>query len=178
MAATLDIMLSEGYTAMTIPDIARAAGVHPTTIYRRWGTKSMLAVDAIAGVSTEIAPAPDTGSLRGDLDAFISSIARSLRVKEVREMVTSIVGIDEDGALEVRKAYWDARCAIIEKIFAQAIERGEIDRAPDAWTTIEIATAPIWMRALVSDRPISGELMEDLTARAVDFVFSETGSAG
>src|SRR3954451_10457926 len=105
LASTLNLMLEKGYSAMTIPDIARDAGVHPTTIYRRWGSKGMLAVDAIAGVSTEVAPAPDTGSLEGDLYEFISSIAGALRVKEVREMATSMAGLNEDGAFEVRQAY-------------------------------------------------------------------------
>jgi hypothetical protein len=130
----------------------------------------MLAVDAIAGVSTEVAPAPDTGSVRGDLYEFISSIAGALRVKEVREMATSMAGLNESGAFEVRKAYWQARADIMEKIFDQAIERGELKRAPDVWETIEIATAPIWMRALITDQPINRALTEELTERAVDFV--------
>src|SRR5690349_1110531 len=87
LSATLNLMLSKGFAEMTIPDIAREAGVHPTTIYRRWGSKGMVAIDAIAGVSTEIAPAPDTGSLRGDIYEFITSIAGALRVPQIQDMV-------------------------------------------------------------------------------------------
>ena len=34
LASTLNLMLDKGYALMTIPDIARDAGVHPTTIWR------------------------------------------------------------------------------------------------------------------------------------------------
>jgi AcrR family transcriptional regulator len=45
--ATRDRLVRDGYSRMTIGDIAADAGVSRPTIYRRWGTKLELVVDAL-----------------------------------------------------------------------------------------------------------------------------------
>ena len=37
-----------GYSQTTVESIAVRAGVHKTTVYRRWGTKGRLLADALA----------------------------------------------------------------------------------------------------------------------------------
>ena len=64
--ATMAILLEDGYPGLTIDGVAARANVGRPTIYRRWSSKPALVVAALAR-STGLAPAPDTGSLRGDL---------------------------------------------------------------------------------------------------------------
>ena len=45
--ATRDRLVRDGYSRMTIGDIAADAGVTRPTLYRRWGTKFDLVVDAL-----------------------------------------------------------------------------------------------------------------------------------
>src|SRR5215468_426884 len=67
-------LLREGGDAFGIPQIAARAGVHETSIYRRWGSREALIVDAVRSHIGEEIPVPDTGTLRGDLSAFLASI--------------------------------------------------------------------------------------------------------
>ena len=53
-----------------MPVIAARAGVHPTTVYRRWPSLAdLLGEVATSRFSGDIV-VPDTGSLRGDLDRW------------------------------------------------------------------------------------------------------------
>jgi AcrR family transcriptional regulator len=64
-----EVMLERGYHAATFSEIARRAGVGTPAIYRRWATKSALAIDIFLREQGE-EPIPDSGSIRDDLVAF------------------------------------------------------------------------------------------------------------
>jgi AcrR family transcriptional regulator len=75
--AALEAMAEHG-PSVTISEIARRAGVHATSIQRRWGTTENVIRDAMLTRSQEELPVPDTGTLRGDLMAFARLIAAYL----------------------------------------------------------------------------------------------------
>ena len=47
LAATLSELTETGYAAMTIENVAQRAGVHKTTVYRRWQSRERLVADAV-----------------------------------------------------------------------------------------------------------------------------------
>ena len=63
----MDLVTEHGADNVTIPAVARAAGVNPTTVYRRWGTVSALLADIARQRQETEAPRP-TGNLRADLE--------------------------------------------------------------------------------------------------------------
>src|ERR1700685_3368064 len=68
LAATLAELTETGYTALTVDNVARRAGVHKTTIYRRWKNREALVADAVADrAGTAKMPFPDTGDIGTDL---------------------------------------------------------------------------------------------------------------
>ncbi|MEV6772562.1 TetR/AcrR family transcriptional regulator [Nocardia sp. NPDC051030] len=69
LAATQELLVSDGYQATTIAAVARRAGVVTTSIYRRWPGKRALVEDAVLALDTENHPVP-TGDLRADLLAW------------------------------------------------------------------------------------------------------------
>src|SRR5688572_33420223 len=71
LEATLELLAERGYDGAEVPEVARRAGVHPTTVYRRWGTKSRLVGEALLERSRPLTPTPDTGSLRPDLGRLL-----------------------------------------------------------------------------------------------------------
>jgi AcrR family transcriptional regulator len=61
LAAALDLLREEGYSAVTIESVAKRAGVARTTIYRWWSSSAALLVDVLMDLATLVAP-PPTGN--------------------------------------------------------------------------------------------------------------------
>ena len=67
--AALELLAEIGYDRLTIDSVAARAHASKATIYRRWPGKAELVVDALTLLKG--APlVPDTGTLRGDLEAI------------------------------------------------------------------------------------------------------------
>jgi AcrR family transcriptional regulator len=73
--AVADLVTEQPWGDLNIPMIAQRSGVHQATIYRRWGTISGLLNDVVAEQLARMAPIPDTGSLRGDLERYAAEAA-------------------------------------------------------------------------------------------------------
>ncbi|MFC1414174.1 TetR/AcrR family transcriptional regulator [Streptacidiphilus sp. N1-12] len=65
--ATLDELVSTGYARLSMEAVAAGARTGKAAIYRRWPSKQELVLDTLRATLPEPGPAPDTGSLRGDL---------------------------------------------------------------------------------------------------------------
>jgi len=165
--ATGRVLLAKGYEGLSVADVAREADVHPSTIYRRWGNKGVLVLDAVVEISTESAPAPDTGSIEGDIAQIVHLIAESLRNENFRELARSLIGLSGVDADLARDAFWRTRFDIVQQIVDNAVARGELTDPPSGWEVIETATAPLWMRALITNAPIDDALVGRLIDRAV-----------
>src|ERR1700742_756538 len=75
LRAAITLVAEVGYDRMTVEALAARAGVSKPTIYRRWpGGKPEIVADAIRSKHADGDHTPDTGSLRGDLLAFLSSM--------------------------------------------------------------------------------------------------------
>src|ERR1700754_4261677 len=69
--ATQALLDEAGRSAINVPMIAERAGVTPSTIYRRWGDLAQLLADTAAERLRPVTDPDDTGSLAGDLSAFV-----------------------------------------------------------------------------------------------------------
>jgi AcrR family transcriptional regulator len=67
----------EGYSRMSLDNVATEAGVSKPTIYRRWSNKADLATAALRTLQIS-EPAVDTGSTAGDLTRILENLRRSL----------------------------------------------------------------------------------------------------
>src|SRR6516165_10714567 len=73
--AALDGLTDVGYDRLTMDEIASRAHASKATLYRRWPSKAALIIDAIIALREADGPVqlPDTGSLKGDIDAIIAA---------------------------------------------------------------------------------------------------------
>lgn len=71
--AAMEVVLDEGVRGFSIDEIARRSGVAKTTIYRHFPDRDELLVRAVDATVVYPEP-PDTGTLRGDLRAFLESV--------------------------------------------------------------------------------------------------------
>src|SRR5689334_11946810 len=75
LQATAQLLAEVGYDRLTMDAVAARAHAGKATLYRRWSSKGELVVDALGCAAHGETPeaAPDTGSLRGDLEALVKA---------------------------------------------------------------------------------------------------------
>lgn len=76
LEAALAGVAEHGYDRLSMDDVASRAGVGKAAIYRRWPSKAVVVADAIAHWRRRLGPIepPDTGSLRGDIEAVVAAV--------------------------------------------------------------------------------------------------------
>ena len=67
------------------------AGVHKTTIYRRWGSKERLVAEALEEAAESRIGAPDIGDVEGDLRALARAVRDTLSGREGVAAVHALV---------------------------------------------------------------------------------------
>lgn len=162
LQATTDLLTEVGYERMTVEEVAARAGVHKTTVYRRWPSKPELVFDAVGTNSAEAVPVPDAGNLRDDLRAFARSVAANIGTeggaRRSRSVVAAAITAGELG--EVMQQFWADRFAAARPIVERAIERGELPADTDPDLIIETLIGPLWVRLLLTGRPVTADLAD------------------
>lgn len=124
-AEALRLVLELGYDHVTMDRIAETTQSSKATLYRQWGGKATLLVDALDcvafGVNDPERAVPDTGDLRGDLLAMLAS----------RENVPGDEGALIAAVLQAMKTDHELAAAVRERLIVGLNEqtRVVIDRA-------------------------------------------------
>jgi AcrR family transcriptional regulator len=162
LRATLEELAEAGYAALSFEGIARRAGVHKTTLYRRWESLEDLLLDAFIERGFEQVPIPDTGSLRRDLLAYGREIAAGVEAPEVGAMLAAVAsGRDRDSALaEASRRFWDTRFELAGEMVGRAVERGEIPGRVDPRLVVQAMVAPIYFRLLMTGEPLDDSFLK------------------
>jgi AcrR family transcriptional regulator len=163
--ATLELLAERGYEGFEIPEVAARAGVHRTTVYRRWQTKSALVVDTMLRQMEEQVPAPNTGALRSDLEQLLREVVVALSQPVVMETLRAQVAMATHD--EHVRLFWATRFERSGVIVERAIARGELPAGTDAREFQEAAIAPLYLRALVTGGPVDDALIERVASRTL-----------
>jgi AcrR family transcriptional regulator len=169
LEAGLAELVDVGFHALSLEGIAKRAGVNKTTLYRRWGTKEALMLEAIRERASAKVPIPDTGNLRDDLVTLVRAAIANLLTPEVQAMVRVGIALSphESAVATVVSTFWTERLAVDGVVVERAIERGEIPPVDPAGV-IEAVLGPPYFRALVTGRPVTDEFL----AGTVDLVLT------
>lgn len=162
--ATTELLETVGYEGLSVDEVAANAGVHKTTIYRRWPTKSELVTDAIRALSAEAVPVPDTGTLAEDLQELANQVVKNIGSeaggRRSRSLVAAATTSDEMAAQ--MHQFWTERLELTGTIVDRAIDRGELPKDADRNLIIETLIGPLWVRLLLTGRPINRSLADDV----------------
>lgn len=155
LQAAFDVLVEQGYDALTLPEVARRAGVHPATLYRRWKTKPGLLAEAMLELRAEVGPAADTGTLRGDLERLLAGAVAVLQEQPARAVLAALAGQADPAqdVIDARDAFWTARLHPVRDVVDRAVARGELPAGTDPETVLELLIGPAYVRMLVSGRP-------------------------
>jgi AcrR family transcriptional regulator len=160
-------LVDRGYLGMTVENVADRAGVHKTTVYRRWGTVDVLIADALDRGRDVGWTAPDTGSVEGDLVALAREVVDTFTDPVLSRVPIALVAaaLQSSRAGRAKRDYYAARHAAAEVIAARAVERGELPPLADPAELVRQTCAPLFYRVFVSGEPLD-HATADRAARA------------
>lgn len=166
--ATLEILVEKGYAGLTVAAVIERAGVSSATLYRRWATKQDLVAAAVATLAPEPA-AVDTGSLEGDLKAFLANIARSIaaRREDVADALGTEISANTELAAALREKFTAPRLTELRGILARAKQRGELDDAPSAEQAYSLVAGGLYHQAFVQHQRITPAFFRSALAFAL-----------
>ena len=176
--AVMDAVLAEivdvGYGRLSFESVAERAGVHKTTLYRRWPNREALVVDALLAQSERTVPVPDTGSLRTDLRLVLRGVVGNLTSARGAGLARTLLGEAGHSSeiAELTRRFWGERQTLVAQIIRRAVERGELPETVNAQQLIESLIGPLYLRALITLAPLD----TDYSDQVVDFVLSRAAS--
>ena len=162
-AAAVALAAEEGLSALTVSRIAERAGVHPTSLYRRWGSAADIVAAAVLARGQESVTLPDQGSFRSDLTKMVHDVATFLTDPVVTALVRMLAGSDSSDAVQIRDEYRRRRLAPFASVVVErARARGEVRAGVDAVLILELAVAPLYLRVLLGGGAPDDEFVTDV----------------
>lgn len=155
-AAVFEELATVGYARMSIEGIARRAGVGKTAVYRRWRSKLHLVLDIVSAIAVQGLPAPETGSLEGDLRVLYEVTSRALRHPVASQIIPDLqaeAARNPEIAEAMQKALRDGQEGVALKIVAAATQRGEVRGDLDDELALDLISGPLYWRSVVIRSP-------------------------
>ena len=131
-AAAMDLLGEVGYANLTMEQVAARAKVSKDSLYRRWPNKPALVTDALQHHARAVPQVPDTGSLPGDMRAFLRALLRSRNAA-----AQALAGVSTEIATnpELRAAWHRGLGGMltgcVREIVTRAAARGELPADAD-----------------------------------------------
>ncbi|MEU2435413.1 TetR/AcrR family transcriptional regulator [Streptomyces rubradiris] len=167
--AVVELVHEVGADRVTIPAVARRAGVNPSSVYRRWGTASALLADVADRRQDEEAP-----ELLGDLREDLERVAVWTLADLSRPGGVAFFRADVAPDVDERRA---GLRACLERVSARfrapldaAAGRGEV--TPPLERVLDRVVAPLYFRVVFSvpgtDERYARDLVAELCAPGPD----------
>ena len=154
LGVTLGLLGEHGYDQLTVDAVAAAARASKATVYRRWPSKAELVLAAFIEGVRQVAVAPNTGTLRGDLLRMGEMICQECG-QHAGTIRAVMVEVSRHPALNdaLQNQFLKQRKALIQHVLQQAVDRGEI--------TQDVVTDELWdlfpgyliFRTIIPGRP-------------------------
>jgi AcrR family transcriptional regulator len=159
LQAALDGVGERGYDRLSMEEIASRAHVGKAAIYRRWPSKAAVVADAIAQMRrrTGRLAAPDTGTLRGDLEALVGTVpdmdgADLSPIKLITSVATAATR-DPTLAAALDELALSGPRLMIKAVLDRAVARGEIPPTRDLTLAPDVVLGLNMLR-VVTGRPV------------------------
>lgn len=160
-----DLVCQLGPRAVTVDEIAAAAGVGKQTIYRWWPSKSSVIMDALTEL-TDPDPADLPESTYEALRLQMRRVARMFASRNgelIRELVADSQG-DPALANEFRDRFFAHRRTRGAATLEKGIATGELRSDLDVDDALDVLYGPLWLRLLIRHRPIGRAAADQLLA--------------
>jgi AcrR family transcriptional regulator len=153
IAATLALLVEDGYRALTMERVRERSGVGKATIYRRYASKEELVRAAIVHLNADIPLPDDTGSLEGDYMAVVEIVlarGESTGALALMPRLLGEVADNPDMHALFSEHLVEPRRRVVRGILQRAVERGEVRADADLDLAIDLVVGPIIYRVVIA----------------------------
>ncbi len=160
--AVLALLVDGGIGACTFAAVADRAEVERSTLYRRYGDRWAMMIDAILGYAAdEVAPI-SLQSFREDLRFVLDRMAEVLATPLGPALWAVGAALRAGSAPEHRARFWQTRLTQILPIVDQAKARGELDPDVDPEEVFAFAMGAVHFRMLVIGERIGSKVVDQI----------------
>lgn len=147
---TLGLLAERGY-AFSVDDVAAEAGVHKTTIYRRWPTKAALVAAAAERFAAVEVPERRSDDPFDDLTRLAVDVARALRTGAGSGAIRAVLAAaaDDPELVPTARQFLTGRYQLATRILQDAIDAGELRDDLEPVVIWEAIVNPLHMRAIL-----------------------------
>ncbi|MER7765598.1 TetR-like C-terminal domain-containing protein [Kitasatospora sp. NPDC096140] len=164
--AFFEELAAVGYARLSLENVARRAGAGKAAIYRRWSSKLDMTLALVRAVAVDDSEIKDTGTLRGDVLAFLTDNARALRHPLPSRIIPDLLaeaGRNPELAQVLLTAVRDTRRGNASRLLERAVERGELPPGTDLELALDLLAGPLYWRLAVVHTPTAPDYLERLT---------------
>lgn len=160
-------LVERGHAGLTMDAIAARAGVHKSTLYRRWPTIDLLLAAALAEHPRNDWTPDRTGDLIKDLVGVGRSVLDGLDDPVVGPISRACIAaaFASEAAAGALTDFLDDQNRRAAVVVTDAVERGDLPPDTEPAALIERLVAPLYYRRLILHRPVPPEALSAI-ARA------------
>lgn len=157
--AAFELLGELGYDQMSMDAVAARARASKATIYRAWPAKPDLVMDAVVHHFGWAPEPPDTGTLRGDLVALMTTACHVAMSKDgaVLTGLASAAARNPELARTLHECVYEMKHGVYETIITRATARGELPAGADPALLHEVLHALVASRTIMADAPLDGD---------------------
>jgi AcrR family transcriptional regulator len=154
LEVTLRLLQEHGYDQLTVDAVASAAHASKSTVYRRWPSKAELVLAAFIEGVRQVAVAPNTGTLRGDL-INLGEVCGEHGRQHASTIRAVMVEVSRHPALNdaLEEQFLKQRKALIQYVLQQAVDRGEITKDAITDELWDLLPGYLIFRSIMPGRP-------------------------
>jgi AcrR family transcriptional regulator len=177
-SVTLEQLARVGLGRLSVPEVARLAGVNKTSVYRRWPTRDALVAAALDASMEHARDVPDTGSLAGDLAVLIGRVVEFVESPRGGALLRTLFADQHDAGLQAlaRSAWQQAAGESPLAIGARAVARGELSPSADFELFMFAAAGAVLHRLFVERAAADEAWVERLLALLLPGVTARPGA--
>ncbi|MFE7587997.1 TetR-like C-terminal domain-containing protein [Kitasatospora sp. NPDC057512] len=165
-AAFFEELAAVGYARLSLETVAKRAGAGKAAIYRRWPSKLDMTVALIRAVAVDASETKDTGTLRGDVLAFLTETAGALRHPLPAKIIPDLLaeaGRNPELAQVLLTTVRDPRRSKAADLLERAIHRGELPADLDRELALDLLAGPLYWRLAVVHTATAPDYLDRLT---------------
>lgn len=160
LEAAADLLGRPGGTAVTIAEIASAAGVSKQTIYRWWPSKGAVLLETMTEWASSNAPDRNTGDLRIDLTTFLEATFTASGAPPAAGLLRVVLAEaqTDPATTELLTEFTQGRRTVLHHILDRARLRGELPADADLEILVDQIYGVLWYRLAVTRAPLDPKI--------------------